>query len=205
MHILRNGPRKILFVGLTGVVISLALVAYLVFQRPDAPLPATHASTPLPQVKSEQVEPSIGSPVRIKIPDINVNAVLEYVGINAEGEMDEPTGSDNAAWLNRRPFPGEVGTAVVAGHFGYKNDKPAIFDNLHKLREGDKLHIEDSKGVSTTFIVRELRTYTPEQDAAEVFSSSDGKSHLNLITCKGTWNEALKSYNTRLVVFADKE
>lgn len=203
MHISRKGSRKLLFVGLMGFLISLALIAYAVFQRPDTPLPAVHTSMSLAQKESEQVKPSIGSPVRIKIPKINVNAVLEYVGINADGEMDEPTGSANAAWLNRRPFPGEVGTAVVAGHFGYKN--PAVFDDLHKLREGDKLYIEDSKGVSTAFIVHELRTYMPEQDAAEVFSSSDGKSHLNLITCKGTWNQASKSYNTRLVVFADKE
>jgi hypothetical protein len=53
--------------------------------------------------------------------------------------------------------------------------------------------------------VRELRTYGPDEYASAVFRSSDGKAHLNLITCEGTWNSAQKSFSNRLVVFADKE
>lgn len=205
MFVSLSGRKKILPVSLVGATLALAFIAYSILQRPNSTLPATRISTPSNQEESKQERPSIGSPVRVSIPKINVDAVLEYVGLTPGGEMEGPTIPDNAAWLNRVPLPGEVGTSVIAGHFGYKNDRPAAFDNLHELRKGDKLYVKDSKGAVIAFVVQELKTYKPEQVATEVFSSNDGKSHLNLITCKGAWNEALKSYDTRLVVFADKE
>ena len=80
-----------------------------------------------------------------------------------------------------------------------------MFDNLNKLVQGDKIYVEDDKGVTTTFIVQESTIYDPEVNASSVFYSGDGKSHLNLITCEGVWEEAQKTYSNRLVVFADKE
>lgn len=76
-----------------------------------------------------------------------------------------------------------------------------MFANLDKLKKGDQLFIEDDKGKAITFVVREKRIYDPGY-ADDVFSQSDG-THLNLITCDGVWDGAKKSYNKRLVVFAD--
>lgn len=148
---------------------------------------------------------AISDPVRLKIPKINVNSSLEYLGLTEDGAVDAPKGPSNAAWFNLGVRPGEIGSAVIVGHFGWKNGIPAVFDNLHKLKKGDKLHIEDDKGKIITFIVRELRTYTDNQIAPEVFGSTDDKAHLNLITCQGVWNKTKKSYSNRLVVFTDKE
>jgi hypothetical protein len=47
--------------------------------------------------------------------------------------------------------------------------------------------------------------YDPNISATDVFISSDKKSHLNLITCTGTWDSILKSHSSRLIVFTDKE
>jgi sortase A len=119
--------------------------------------------------------------------------------------MDVPKGPDNVGWFKLGIRPGEKGSAVIAGHSGWKNNIPAVFDNLHKLKKGDKIYFEDKNGKGTTFIVRELRSYYPTADAEDVFISSDGKAHLNLITCEGIWNEVTKSRSERLVVFTDKE
>jgi LPXTG-site transpeptidase (sortase) family protein len=146
-----------------------------------------------------------GSPVRLTIPRIGVDAVLESVGLTAEGAVAVPKGPANAAWFDLGPRPGEVGSAVITGHFGWKDNLPAVFDDLSSLRAGDSLLVEDEKGVVTVFVVRELRTYGEYEDAPDVFSSSDGKAHLNLVTCEGIWNKSSKSYSKRLVVFADKE
>lgn len=146
-----------------------------------------------------------GFPVRLKIPKINLDAVFEYVGLTPDGAMDTPKNPVKAAWYNIGPRPGEKGSAVVAGHYGIKDGKSSVFDDLYKLRKGDKIYIEDEKGVMIVFAVRESRRYDPNADAADVFDSKDGKSHLNLITCEGNWNKVLKSYSTRLVVFSDKE
>lgn len=144
-------------------------------------------------------------PVRIKIPKINVDSVLEYVSLTSDGTMDIPKSPDSVAWFSLGRRPGEIGSAVLSGHYGWKNGIPAVFDNLHKLKKGDKIYIEDEKGAIAVFVVRESRKYEREAYAADVFNSNDGKIHLNLVTCEGTWNKDQKSYSNRLVVFTDKE
>jgi LPXTG-site transpeptidase (sortase) family protein len=148
---------------------------------------------------------SVGNPMRLRIPSINVDATFEYVGITPDGAMDVPKDPHEVGWFNLGPRPGENGSAVIAGHYGWKEGKGAVFDTLYKVRVGDKIYVEDSKGEVVTFVVRESRRYDPEADASGVFSSSDGKAHLNLVTCEGEWDEVSKSYSKRLVVFADKE
>lgn len=144
-------------------------------------------------------------PVRLIIPSIKVDAAVEYLGIASDGTMDVPKGPADVAWFNLGPYPGENGSAVIAGHSGWKEGKKAVFDNLYKLHKGDKIYIKNKKGIDTIFVVREFRNYDQNADASVVFSSSDGKSHLNFITCEGVWNEKEKGRPNRLVVFTDKE
>lgn len=145
-----------------------------------------------------------GYPLRLKIPKINVNAALDYVSLTSKGELASPSGPTKAGWYHHGPRPGEIGSAVIDGHFGWIDNTPAVFDNLVKLKKGDNLIVEDEKGATTTFAVVESRKYDPKADATEVFKSNDGLAHLNLITCQGAWNEAQQSYSNRLVVFADR-
>jgi LPXTG-site transpeptidase (sortase) family protein len=149
---------------------------------------------------------AVSKPARLRIPQINVDSPVEFVGLTAAGVMDVPKKPDEVAWLELGRRPGESGSAVIAGHYGtWKNGKGSVFDNLHKLRKGDELFIEDDKGVIISFVMVDSRNYDPEADASDVFSSNDGKSHLNLITCEGVWDEDSQSYPSRLVVFADKK
>jgi sortase A len=155
----------------------------------------------------EQAVPvlSVGRPARIKIPAIHVDAVVEQVGVTSDGTMDVPKVPDDVAWFGEGPRPGENGTAVIAGHEGWKDGIPAVFDGLSSLHKGDQIYVEDDRGATLTFVVRESRTYDPNADTENVFSSNDGKAHLNLITCEGIWDASSKSYSKRLVVFTDKE
>jgi LPXTG-site transpeptidase (sortase) family protein len=149
--------------------------------------------------------PRTGLPVRLVIPEIAVDAAVEDVGLTPQGAMAAPEGPTDVGWFDLGPRPGESGSAVIAGHEGWKDNTAAAFDDLYKLQKDDKIYIEDGQGAMTTFVVREIRTYDQNGDASDVFSSGDGKAHLNLITCEGTWNAAQKSYSNRLVVFADIE
>lgn len=160
---------------------------------------------PLEKVVITPVPPKrVDFPLRLKIPKINVNAAIQYVGLTTNGAMAVPDGPDGVAWFNLGPRPGEIGSAVVAGHFGWRNNIPAVFDSLHKLRPGDTVVIENDRGANITFVVRESRRFDPVADASEVFLQSDGVAHLNLVTCEGAWSEASDSYSRRLVVFTDR-
>lgn len=170
-----------------GPALLLAFVLYAGLQSP---------------IKSDAAASTL---MHLQIPTIKVDTGIENAGLTTTGEMAVPKGPVDAAWFDQGPRPGEVGSAVIAGHSGWKDNIPAVFDNLYKLRKGDKVYVSDGKGVTTTFVVREIRTYDPKADATGVFSSHDGKVHLNLITCAGTWDTVLKSSSERLVVFTDKE
>jgi len=76
------------------------------------------------------VQADPGLPVRLKIPKINVDSAFEYVGLTPQGAMDVPKGPAEVGWFKLGTRPGEIGSAVVAGHSGWKNGIPAVFDNL---------------------------------------------------------------------------
>lgn len=162
-----------------------------------------------PQRKNERPgeTPSVayvpGLPMRIVIPSINVTASIDSLGLTPEGDLAAPEDIRNAGWYNAGPRAGSPGTAVIDGHYGGTVGKPAVFDRLHTLQKGDQVHIEDSDKKTHVYVVRETRTFLPDEDATEVFRSVDGKSNLNLITCQGIWNSSKETYSKRLVVFTD--
>jgi LPXTG-site transpeptidase (sortase) family protein len=144
-----------------------------------------------------------GLPVRLKIPSIGVDSAIEDALITTDGRMDVPVGSVNVAWFSLGPHPGQIGSAVIGGHFGINNGVPFVFYDLDKLRSGDKIYIEDDKGDTLAFIVRKISLFDRNADATTVFTSNDGLAHLNLITCEGVWNRVNDSYPERRVVFTD--
>ena len=146
-----------------------------------------------------------GLPVRLQIPIIGVDSAVEDALITPDGKMDVPANSTNVAWFALGPIPGAVGSAVIGGHFGIKNNVPFVFYNLDKMKVGDKIKVIDDEGNTISFIVRIIKSFNQNADATTVFTSSDGLAHLNLITCEGVWNQVNGSYPDRLVVFADKE
>ena len=198
-------PGRTLKFALLGgfALVLLLLLAWSLSNEPThprKPLPRrTAVSAPLHQ----QVQTSL--PARLKIPQINVDAAIEYEGLTPNGEMATTTNPSTVAWYKLGQRPGDVGSAVISGHFGWKNNIPAAFDHLTKLQPGDRIFIEDETGMKVTFVVRAVQLYSRNDDAKSVFSSSDGKSHLNLITCEGTWNSATHNYSNRFVVFSDKQ
>ncbi len=143
--------------------------------------------------------------MRLKIPRIGIDAAVESVGTSPDGAMDVPQNLDDVAWFNLGPRPGAVGSAVIDGHSGWSHGIPAVFDNLYTIQKGDTILVQDQNGITTTFVVRDVKTYDPKANASAVFTSSDGKTHLNLITCTGPWSAIQKTHVSRLVVFSDME
>jgi sortase A len=137
-------------------------------------------------------------PARISIPSIGVDAKVSPVGRTKDGAMESPKGPEDAAWFEPGPIPGERGSAVIAGHRGWKL-RHAIFDDLHKIKLGDKVYVEDEKGTTLAFVVRKIKIYGAEEVVPEVWDKDDS-SYLNLITCSGDWNILTGTSEDRLVV-----
>lgn len=153
----------------------------------------------LSPISSQKIDHT--TPARLKIPSINVDSAIENVGLTPKGAMDVPSKTSDVGWYSFGVRPGERGSAVIAGHLDGLNGEKAVFANLDKLKEGDKIYVQDGNGKIITFVVRKSRTYDLGH-ADDAFSPSEN-AHLNLITCDGVWDEVRKGYSKRLVVFAD--
>lgn len=195
--------KRVLLIIVLGLVLFVVLFLYFVPKNLIWGNSALLAENVV--VLSTEGQFSVGLPVRLEIPVIGVDATIIPTGLTLDGAMDVPKDLDEVAWLNLGLRPGEDGSAVIAGHYGWKNNRPAVFDNLYKLRQGDEIFIEDERGVITAFVVREIRTYDKDEAVSGVFRSDDDKAHLNLITCTGVWDEVEKTYSGRLIVLTDKE
>ena len=151
------------------------------------------------------LEVNTSTPTLFQIPRLGINAKIEPVGITPLGLMDSPKGPSNVGWFKLGTPIGEIGSAVIDGHSGYKNNIPAVFDDLHKIKKGDKILVESTDGITMVFIVHDIKTYDKNAESTTVFSSNDGLAHLNLITCSGDWNVLEKTHSTRLIVFTTRE
>lgn len=146
-----------------------------------------------------------GSPAYLEIPSAGIYSRIESTGVTPNGAMGVPDDPSVVDWFELGVHPGEIGTAVIDGHYGFKAGKAAAFDSLHTINQGDKIYVHDRKGHTTIFVVQRQKIYNLDDATTEIFSSNDGKAHLNLITCEGVWDKNLRKYSGRLVVFADKE
>lgn len=194
--------RLIGVVGFTAYTIAFAYFLRFVTTPPPPKEPAV-AQTATPRETVKKVA-AFGAPVRLVIPTIKVNAAVASTGLTPDGSMDIKKDPTDVAWYKFGPSPGNPGSAVIAGHYGWENGRGSVFNNLHTLKPGSIVDVKDKTGSNVSFVVRKIKLYSPDADASDVFVSSDGKSHLNLITCEGEWVGEKQTYSHRLVVFSDK-
>ncbi|MHB8870967.1 MAG: class F sortase [Candidatus Doudnabacteria bacterium] len=197
-----------LFIYILSIVVIVSTSVGIYFLSANILNQGTHLNPSNTKVEDEKIslkEKVSTLDMRLKIPNIKVNSAIESIGLTSQGELDVPKELTNTGWFNLSAPPGNKGTSVIDGHFGWKNDVQAVFDNLHTLLKGDKVYIVDENNIIITFIVREIKTYDISDDVSGVFASNDDKSHLNLITCYGEWNKTEQGYPQRLVIFTDRE
>ncbi len=202
----RTLRRLILIIGvplvaacLTFMILHIFAPAWRSYEEPVKTDITVSASSEVTKIAAVAIEP----PVRLEIPSIKIDAIIYGAGLTSTGDMDISENPDEVAWYRLGPKPGEIGSAVIAGHYGWKDGHGSIFNNLHTLVKGDEISVYDQKGVKKTFVVQATQIYDPQADATKVFTSTDKKAHLNLVTCEGTWVNNKDSYSNRLVVFTD--
>lgn len=176
-----------------SVVIALGVIAV----AKDHGAIAQAAPTPASPLKTP------AQPVRLRIPTLHIDAPVDAGGLSGSGAVDAPSDPEHVAWFSGGPLPGEKGNAVMVGHSGWREDIPAVFDELATLRAGDSFSVADKEGGERTFVVRALQTFAKDATTTDIFYAKDDRAHLNLITCTGAWSARTQSYADRLVVFGD--
>lgn len=172
----------------------------------DPPPPtATYTFTPQPSptpTVTPSPTPQPGLPIRLEIPALGVDAVVEHVGLTKDLAMDVPARVEDVAWYKLGYRPGERGNAVMAGHLDTVTGAPAVFWDLESLEPGDEVFVQGLDGVKRRFLV-DFHTRFPYDGAPvqQIFGPAD-QPQLVLITCKGEWDRVNRNYSHRVVVYA---
>src|ERR1035437_6022090 len=77
-------------VTIAAFLLFLALISYFILKSPIQSERASLTTNTISSYSQEKV--NSGLPVRLKIPTINVDAIVEYVGVTPLGAMDVPKG-----------------------------------------------------------------------------------------------------------------
>ncbi|MFB7056437.1 class F sortase [Streptomyces vinaceus] len=143
-------------------------------------------------------------PDRIAIPSIGVDATLRKVGLQSNGEMEEPSFAApmDAAWYEKGPTPGEAGAAAIVGHLDTPTTKEAVFYRLAELKKGAEIDVERQDHKTAAFTVDDVETFKKDSfPTQQVYGDTGNKAELRVITCGGNLT-ADRHWDSNVVVFA---
>jgi sortase (surface protein transpeptidase) len=143
----------------------------------------------------------VARPVALTIPAIGVHTALETLGRTPQGTLQVPDNTTIAGWYIGSPRPGEIGSAVIAGHIDSATG-PGVFYRLRLLRRGELVYVRRSDRALAVFRVSAEHMYAKADfPTAQVYGPVPD-AELRLITCGGVFDPATGSYLSNVVVYA---
>ncbi|MFF4539218.1 class F sortase [Streptomyces aureus] len=198
-----------------GIAVLLATNVLHRQDEPSGPAPAApaaaapaHSHAPLSSASPSNDRPGgkhlpRAEPTRLHIPKISVDAPFTELSIDDTGRLQPPPANDTnlVGWYAKGVSPGEVGTAIIAGHVDTKTSA-AVFAGLGDLKKGDTFSVERSDGRTASFVVDSAETYAKNAFPDDRVYADTPDAEVRLITCAGTYDRSVKDYTDNLVVFA---
>ncbi|MEV5983805.1 class F sortase [Streptomyces sp. NPDC052051] len=160
------------------------------------------AATGADRIRSAAPALAPSVPVRVRIPEIRVDAPLTGLGLTRTGRLEAPpAGRRNlAGWYAAGTVPGGVGTAIVAGHVDTARG-PAVFYALGALPKGSTIEVGRRDGSTAVFTVYAVEVYAANAFPDDRVYGAAGRPELRVITCGGGYTKAT-GYQGNVVVFA---
>jgi hypothetical protein len=141
------------------------------------------------------------APISISYESIGVDqAPVDPVGVLEDGEMEIP-GARRVGWYEYGPAPGEIGSAVLAAHIAFDGEQ-GVFRFLNDSAVGDRFTVAFDDGSQQTFEVFERAQYGKRALPFERVFTREGRAVVTLISCGGTFQPALGSYEDNIVAYA---
>lgn len=214
-----SGRRGLLLAALAAAVVGVVLVIWALAHQESAPAPhrAGRIAVPSP---SAPIASGAGSaaaatssspgplgpsrPVRVRIPAIGVNTVVNPIGLAPDGTLAVPQPGphlDQAAWFRNSPTPGQPGPSIIEGHVD-SSAGPSVFFRLGAIKPGDTVVVNRKDGSVVTFRVNAVRDFLKSNFPTNlVYGSQLGEPTLRLITCSD-FDTAIHHHVGNEVVFA---
>lgn len=154
-------------------------------------------------VASYAVAPSL--PRALYIDKLKIVARILPMGVNKDGSVQAPRNIFDAGWYTGSVKPGETGAMFVDGHASGPT-REGLFAYLDTLVDGDEIRVE--KGDGSTLKYRVVHTETKalgDVDMKKMLMPYNEDAHgLNLMTCTGKWLADQKTYDQRVLVWAEE-
>ncbi|MFF4369397.1 class F sortase [Streptomyces sp. NPDC001594] len=201
-----NRPRNrggLRLATLASAVVLAAAVATACSQGGAKPEAGTTSAPSQSQAGSASVLPA-SVPERIVIPSIGVDARLNTVGLQADGEMQAPAFDKpmDAAWYREGPTPGGAGAAAIVGHLDTSTTPKAVFFKVPDLKKGAEIDVKREDHSTAVFTVDDVETFKKDAfPTQKVYGDTHGKAELRVITCGGDLTQD-RHWNSNVVVFA---
>jgi sortase (surface protein transpeptidase) len=165
---------------------------------------------PIPRVVTSSVGPtlgSIGEPVRLLIPSIDVDAPVVPIEMDRKTRvLSPPADVKEVGWWTRSSQPGaRSGQSLITGHSVRLGD--GVMDRLGDVRRGATVQVlaakkGDAKAKVASYLVERVFVYTREQVAAhseDLFGQGHHPRRLVLVTCTD-WDG--QEYRSNIIVYA---
>ncbi len=199
--------RKILLASGLAVLCSAAFLLVLQQRPADKPVKPADAitySVPTPaetNVNSDYVVPN-NQPLQIEITNRNIKGYIQRVGVDQNKAVAAPNKVHLAGWFVDSALPGRKGLSIIDGHVDGVSQQ-GVFHNLSTAITGDTITITNGDASTATYRVFSSKTIQTA-DATKYLFDQDPlvTSQLNIITCSGTYNAKVQSYDKRIIVSA---
>ncbi len=156
----------------------------------------------LPEIALVGVGDPVGDqPQAISLQSLGVsNAPIVPVGLEPNGELEVPE-ADTVGWYEFGVgVDGGRGSTVLAAHIAY-NGQDGVFRNLVDLGPGEVITIERD-GEPIEYAIESVVDYDKWELPIDDFFSESGEERVVLITCGGSFNPELASYEDNTVAIA---
>lgn len=167
----------------------------------------SNTTTSAPTVTSSKLVESVGTrsrlPQTLSIPKLDIESDVQRLGVTSTGLMAAPDNFTDVSWYKYGTVPGEVGSAVMAGHEDNAISLDGVFKHLNKLVPGDDVYVVTENGERLHFRVVGSEVYPYDKGPLEKIFATADKPRLNLITCAGDWLASAKTNDQRLVVYTE--
>jgi hypothetical protein len=174
---------------------------------PSSPGVAAVEPGDLPIVAARPAAPAtaaqLPAPVHLAVPARGVDAVVEAVGVQPDGQMTLPDDVDRVGWYRFGPAPGADGSAVIAGHVDDREQGLGALAPLREAEVGDEVVVTDSAGTGTRWRVLSRELIQKQVLPLDRLFAREGPPRLTLITCGGPFLADFGSYRDNVVVVTE--
>jgi sortase (surface protein transpeptidase) len=143
---------------------------------------------------------AVVAPTNIRIPVIKVNTTIVPLTLDGARHLEAPTSFSQVGWYAEGTAPGDTGPAVLAGHYD-NTISGTVFYRLRQLKPGDLVQVRRG-GRWLDFTVVASGEYSKQDFPTERVYGPTPDPQLRLITCGGTFNGTIGSYDDNIVVYA---